>query len=137
MRHSIGEVQLLKFFLPVAVMQAELRAVLERVIFECVESGVRGALLLDHDRPAMSQAELKAAVAALDCTHCPANFRLALVASRKAAYDAYRYAFTTLKLSPHAQLFWDELEAMHWLRLQFPDSGDEHQEAGDKRMSES
>jgi hypothetical protein len=124
-RHSIGEVQLLKFFLPEAVSQPELTAVLERVIFECVESGVRGALLLDHGRPAMSQAELKAAVAAMDFTRCPPNFRLALVASRKAAYDAYRYAFTTLKLSPHAELFWDELEAMHWLRQQFPDTGNE------------
>lgn len=122
-RHSIGEVQLLKFLLPEAVSQPELTAVLQRVIFECVERGLRGALVLDYDRPAMSQAELKAAVASMDFTRCPPNFRLALVAFRKPAYEAYRYALETLKLSPQATLFWDELEAMHWLRLQFPDVG--------------
>ncbi|HYN13416.1 MAG TPA: hypothetical protein VET51_12320 [Burkholderiales bacterium] len=122
-RHSIGEVQLLKFFLPEAVSQPELAAVLQRVILECVEKGLRGALVLDYDRPAMSQVELKAAVASMDFTRCPPNFRLAVVAFRKPAYEAYRYALETLKLSPQARLFWDELEAMHWLRLQFPESG--------------
>lgn len=122
-QHSIGKVQLLKFFLPEAVSQPELTAVLQRVILECVEKGLRGALVLDYDRPAMSHAELKAAMAGMDFTRCPTNFRLALVAFRKPAYEAYRYALETLKLSPHARLFWDELEAMHWLRQQFPGTG--------------
>ena len=77
-RPSIGEVQLLKFFLPKAVSQPELTAVLQRVIVECVERDLRGALVLDYDRPAMSHAELKAAVAGMDLTRCPTNFRLAL-----------------------------------------------------------
>jgi hypothetical protein len=124
-QHSIGEVQLLKFFLPEAVSQPELTAVLQRVILECVEKGLRGALVLDYDRPAMSHAELKTAMAGMDLTRCPPNFRLALVAFRKSAYEAYRYALETLKLSPHAKLFWDELEAMHWLRQQFPEAGSE------------
>jgi hypothetical protein len=122
-RHSIGEVQLLKFFLPEAVSQPELTSVLQRVILECVEKGLRGALVLDYDRPAMTHAELKAAMAGMDFTRCPQNFRLALVAVRKPAYEAYRYALETLKLSLHAKLFWDELEAMHWLRQQFPEAG--------------
>lgn len=129
-RHSIGEVQLLKFFLPEAVSQPELTAVLQRVIFECIESGLRGALVLDYDRPAMSHAELKAAMASMDFTRCPPNFRLAIVAVRKPSYEAYRYALETLKLSAHAALFWDELEAMHWLRQQFPDAESERQAAG-------
>jgi hypothetical protein len=131
-RHSIGEVQLLKFFLPEGVSQAELTAVLQRVIFECIESGLRGALVLDYDRPAMTHAELKAAMAGMDFTRCPPNFRLAVVAVRKSAYEAYRYALETLKLSAHAALFWDELEAMHWLRLQFPDAANEREAEGQR-----
>jgi hypothetical protein len=125
-------VQLLKFFLPEGVSQAELTAVLQRVIFECIESGLRGALVLDYDRPAMTHAELKAAMAGMDFTRCPPNFRLAVVAVRKSAYEAYRYALETLKLSAHAALFWDELEAMHWLRLQFPDAANEREAEGQR-----
>jgi hypothetical protein len=123
LRHSLGTVQFMKFLLPPAATAQEIRAVFERVAMECLERGLRGALLVDNDRPAANEPELKAAVAVLDLPHCPPNFRLALVAFRKPAYRAYLSALATLPAgAKHTGLFWDELDAMQWLREQFPKS---------------
>ena len=121
-RHSIGNVQLLKVLLPPAAIPAEIAAVFQCLARECLESGIRGALLVDSDRPAMGEAELKSAVGVIDLSQCPPNFRLAVVAFRKPAYRAYLTALATLPGSAaHTRLFWDELEAMQWLREQFPE----------------
>jgi hypothetical protein len=123
-RHSIGNVQLLKVLLPPAAGSEEIAGVFRCLARECLESGVRGALLVDNDRPAIGEAELKSAVAVIDLSQCPPNFRLAVVAFRKPAYRAYLTALATLPGSAaHARLFWDELDAMQWLREQFPESG--------------
>lgn len=121
LRHSIGNVQLLKILLPPAASAQEIAAVFQCLARECLESGLRGALLVDNDRPAIGEAELKSAVAVMDLSQFPPNFRLAVVAFRKPAYRAYLTALATLPRSTaHTRLFWDELDAMHWLRQQFP-----------------
>jgi hypothetical protein len=120
-RHSIGTVQFMKFLLPPAATAGELTAVFQCMAVDCLERGLRGALLVDNDRPAIAEAELKSAVAVLDLSKCPANFRLAVVAFRKPAYRAYLTALANLPRSAvHTALFWDELDAMAWLRQQFP-----------------
>jgi hypothetical protein len=121
-RHSMGPVQFMKFVLPPSATAAEVSAVFQCVAIECLERGLRGALLVDDDRPAMGEADLKSAVAVLDLSQCPANFRLAVVAFRKPAYRAYLTALANLPRSAlHTALFWDELDAMSWLRQQFPE----------------
>ena len=121
LRHSIGNVQLLKILLPPAATAEEIAAVFRCMGRECLESGLRGALLIDNDRPAIGEAELKAAVGVMDLSQCPPNFRLAVVAFRKPAYRVSLTALATLPRSAaHTRLFWDELDAMHWLRQQFP-----------------
>ena len=121
-RHSIGPVQFMKFLLPAGATAAEVTAVFQCVAIDCLERGLRGALLVDNDRPVIGEADLKAAVAVLDLSQCPANFRLAVVAFRKPTYRAYLTALATLPRSAlHTALFWDELDAMSWLRQQFPE----------------
>jgi hypothetical protein len=121
-RHSIGPVQFMKFLLPASVTPAEVTAVFQCMAVDCLERGMRGALLVDNDRPAMGEADLKAAVSVLDLSRCPVNFRLAVVAFRKPAYRAYLTALASLPRSAlHTALFWDELDAMAWLRQQFPE----------------
>ena len=121
-RHSMGPVEFMKFVLPPSATAAEVSAVFQRMATECLERGLRGALLVDDDRPAMGETDLKAAVAVLDLSQCPANFRLAVVAFRKPAYRAYLTALANLPRSAlHTALFWDELDAMSWLRQQFPE----------------
>ena len=120
LQHSIGQVRLVKFIMPPAATRAEIAGVFRRMADDCVERGMRGALVIDEDRPAASQADVKAAVSLLDLSTVPENFRLAVVAFRKPAYDAYRYALATLADSPgRAELFWNELDAVQWLRSQF------------------
>jgi hypothetical protein len=105
-RHSIGPVQFMKFLLPASVTPAEVTAVFQCMALDCLERGMRGALLVDNDRPAMGEAD----------------FRLAVVAFRKPAYRAYLTALASLPRSAlHTALFWDELDAMAWLRQQFPE----------------
>ena len=121
-RHSMGPVQFMKFVLPPSATAAEVSAVFQCMAIECLERGLRGALLVDDDRPAAGEADLKTAVAVLDLSQCPPNFRLAVVAFRKPAYRAYLTALANLPRSAlHTALFWDELDAMSWLRQQFPE----------------
>lgn len=121
-RHSIGTVQFMKFLLPPAATAAEVTAVFQCMALDCLERGLRGALLVDNDRPAAAEAELKAAAAVLDLSQCPPNFRLAVVAFRRPTYRAYLTALANLPRSAlHTALFWDELDAMAWLRQQFPE----------------
>jgi len=121
-RHSMGPVQFMKFVLPPSATAAEVGAVFQCLAIECLERGLRGALLVDDDRPSAGEADLKAAVAVLDLAQCPPNFRLAVVAFRKPAYRAYLTALANLPRSAlHTALFWDELDAMSWLRQQFPE----------------
>ena len=121
-RHSLGPVQFMKFLLPPSATAAEVTAVFQCMAVDCLERGLRGALLVDNDRPAMGEADLKAAVAVLDLAQCPPNFKLAVVAFRKPTYRAYLTALANLPRSAlHTALFWDEVEAMAWLRQQFPE----------------
>jgi hypothetical protein len=123
LRHSIGDVQLIKFILPPGATAEEVAEVFRRASEHCVEHGLRGAFILDRDRPVASDAEVKSAVGALDLDRVPENFRVAVVALRKPAYSAYRYGLATLKNgSAYTRLFWDELDALDWLRGQFPNS---------------
>ena len=121
-RHSMGTVQFMKFLLPAGATAGEIKAVFQCMAVDCLERGLRGALLVDNDRPAVGEVELKGAVAVLDLSQCPANFRLAVVAFRKPTYRAYLTALANLPRSAmHTALFWDELDAMAWLRQQVPE----------------
>lgn len=120
-RHSIGQTRLMKFLLPPQATADELQLIFQRVAHECVAQGLRGALLVDQDRPLATQAQLKAAAAALDLEAAPPNFRLAVAAFRKSAWDAYRYALAVPgNASGRTKVFWNELDALQWLREQFP-----------------
>lgn len=121
-RHSMGTVQFMKFLLPPAATAGEIKAVFQCMAVDCLERGLRGALLVDNDRPAAGETELKGAVAVLDLSQCPTNFRLAVVAFRKPTYRVYLTALANLPRSAlHTALFWDELDAMAWLHQQFPE----------------
>jgi hypothetical protein len=120
LRHSIGQVRLMKFLLPPGVTPDELHWVFQRIADECVSRGLRGALLVDEDRPAATTAAMKAAVASMDLNAAPPNFRLAVVAFRKPAWEAYRYALAVLNnAAGRTKVFWDELDALQWLQEQF------------------
>jgi hypothetical protein len=120
LRHSIGNVQLMKFILPPGATAEEVAEVFRRASDHCIEHGLRGAFILDDDRPAATDAEVKSAVSALNLEAVPENFRVAVVAFRKPTYTAYRYGLATLKNGgAHTKLFWDELDALAWLRGQF------------------
>jgi hypothetical protein len=121
LRHSIGPVQLMKFVLAADATDAEVSQVFQNLASQCLNHGLRGALVVVEERPDVSQAQLKTAVRILDLNACPRNFRLAVVAFRKPAYDAFRYALGALGNPELHRLFWDEVEAMEWLHSQFPE----------------
>ena len=99
----------MKFLLPPAATADELHWIFQRMAHECVSRSLRGALLVDQDRPAATPAQLKAVAAAQNLDVAPPNFRLALTAFRKPAWDAYRYALA-VPGNPLARtkVFWNE-----------------------------
>ena len=119
--HSIGRVRMMKFELSPGATVREVMEVFGRVVSDCIQGGLRATLVVTQDRPAMTPAELKSAVSVLDLGACPSNFRLAVVAFREPAYQAYLYALGPAAKRDQRRVFCHEIDAMEWLRAQFPD----------------
>src|SRR5256885_17090415 len=119
--HSIGRVRMMKFELSPGATVREIMEVFGRVVSDCIQGGLRATLVVTQDRPAITAAELKSAVSVLDLGECPSNFRLAVVAFREPAYQAYLYALGPAAKGGPRRAVCGEIDAMEGLRAPFPD----------------